>query len=484
MQWLNTHWSLVKMFIIPWIDYFFLLYFSAVNIVYTVLFFIGAFSVHYRRKEISAEDVSSILHSDSLPEICFIVPMYNESKNILSVIENLLHLTYRYKQIIVVNDGSEDDCFEVLKKNFDLTAIPQFYSEKISTAKIRGIYRSRKYPQILALDKEHEGKYDAINAGLNACTSEFFIGVDADSYIDDQTFELMIRPILTSPNMIAVGASVRIRNGCTLKYNRIDAKNFPQGYLPAMQQLEYMRTFLMRQGLDWVGGNFVIAGVFSIFSTDLIRQIGGFCYAGVAEDLEVVVRLHRLMKERKISYEIFYLSDPVSWTEGPSTLKKLGKQRIRWHFGLLESIWTHKKMCLNWNYGLMGIGVFPYMIWGEAIEPLIEIAGMLYILIAWLFGVLDTPFFFLFLLLSYGFTSLYTIACLFIEELNFRKFSSFRTLLILILCSFVENFGYRQLNLLWRTMGFGRFFKQFPHVKELSKKINQFISKKEIQKSQ
>ncbi|MBM3183779.1 MAG: glycosyltransferase [Chlamydiae bacterium] len=458
-----------------WFDVFFLWYFSIINGFYTFVLILGMLRTYIRRKEITVEDYTHILRSDSFPTICFIVPMYNEKENIFDTLKSILNLTYRYKRIIAVNDGSEDATMDVLIKNFELLPIPLLHSENIETAKVRKIYQSKTHPEIIVIDKEHRGKFDAINAGLNACTDPFFLVADADSFIDDPSFQALIRPIFFDEDTVGVGATIRIRNGCFFRYNQIDSKGFPDQYLSGMQGAEYLRTFYMRQGLDWVGGNFLIAGAFSVFSTPLIRKLGGFCNTA-GEDVEIVVRIHRALKESKLPYKIVYLPDPVSWTEAPSTWRSLARQRIRWHFGLLESIWIHKKIhSFRPIYGLFGWIIFPFMVWGEALQPIIEIIGYIYIIITWHLGILNLPFFVLFLTLSFGFVFVYSTICLLIEALSFRCYSSFRTIILLLASCLLENIGYRQLSVLWKLAGFLRFFKKFPKVRKETKRIKQLI---------
>jgi len=325
-------------------------YFLAINVVYTLLLSLGAWGIYKRRKELSVEDFSTILQSNALPEITFIVPMFNEKKNIMGCLQSILNLTYRYKQIICVNDESSDETLPFLIKALDLIKIPNYVEPIIKTSEIKQVYRSRKYPEIILIDKPHKGKYDTVNVGVNACKDPYFIAVDADTLIDDAGFESMIRPILAYPDAVAVGGTVRIKNGSTLDYNRVDTRKLSFRPIPLFQGLEYLRSFLQRQGWNYVGGNFVIAGAFSIFPTDVIRNSGGLA-SSIAEDMEIVVRLHHIMKNNKKHYRILYLPDPVACTQGPSTLSALARQRTNWHWGLLETLYFHKSMCLNPRYG-------------------------------------------------------------------------------------------------------------------------------------
>lgn len=457
-----------------WADSIFLWYFSILNGFYTFVLLLGMMRTYLRQKELNVEDFTNILHSNSLPEICFLIPMYNEEQNILRTFESILHLTYRYKAIIAVNDGSSDQTLELIKEKLQLLPIPLFYTEPLPTAAVKCVYRSKIHPEIIVIDKEHGGKFDTLNAGLNACQQPFFLVADADSFIDDSVFEPLVRPLLFDAETVGIGASIRIRNGCTLRYNQIDTYGFPNSCLSAMQGVEYLRSFLMRQGWDWLGGNFLIAGAFSGFSTPLIKRIGGFSNT-VAEDVEIILRIHRVMREEKLPYKIVYLPDPVSWTEAPSTLKALGKQRARWHFGLLESAWTHLRVYCRPQYGIFGFIIYPFMIWGEALTPLIEGAGYLYILVAWYLDLLNIPFVVLFLFFSLGFTFFYSVICLFIEELSFRTYPSWRTMTLLIISCFFENVGYRQLNVYWKLRGFFRFLKKIPQATRERNRINALL---------
>lgn len=451
-------------------------YFLSINLVYTFLLILGAYGIYKRRKELSVEDFSTILHSNALPEITFIVPMYNEEKNIMNCLKSMINLSYRYKKIICVNDGSLDKTLNILKSELDLVKIPSYIISHIETAEIKQAFRSRTHPEIIVIDKEHKGKFDTVNVGINVCQTPYFIAVDADTFIDDAGFEAMVRPILAYPETVAVGGTVRVKNGCTLEYNKVNTKKISHNILAVFQGLEYLRSFLQRQGWNYAGGNFVIAGAFSIFPTDVIRKTGGFG-SSIAEDMEIVVRLHHIMKDEKKKYRIFYLPDPVAWTEGPSTLSNLSRQRTNWHWGLLETLYFHKNMFLNPKYGLFGFFNYPFWIWGEAIEPLVEALGYLIMITAWLLGFLNTSFFILLFLVTLGFTFIYSLICLLIEELSFKKYSSLKTVLIMFGLSLIENLGYRQMMIHWRVKAFLKFFKNFKQTKAESERLSKLMKK-------
>lgn len=459
-----------------WLDPFFLIYFATINAFYTVLLTLGSIKIYKRHKELEEEEFTSLLQSSSLPEITFIVPAYNEADNIKSLVDNLSSLSYRYKRVIIVNDGSRDSTMDILLANFNLVPIPRHYEEVLPTKPVREVYRSLSHPEVVVIDKENGTKHDALNAGLNFCQTRYFILIDADTYVDNTVFESLIRPILTSPETIAIGGTIRIRNGCTLEYNRVNPDTIPLSYVTSMQTIEYLRSFIMRQGWDYMGGNFVISGAFSVFSTELIKELGGYAPT-VAEDLEIVLRINRALIAAGIPYKSAYMPDPVAWTEGPWTLKELAHQRYNWHRGTCESVWFNKCMFFNPKYKTYGLFVFPFLVLAEALEPFVEFIGYIYIIIGLWFGLIGKVYISLLFFTVWGFGILYTIGCVLIEDLTYRKYTQRRALLKLIYFSIIEVVGYRQLSLYWRLKGLFVFCCRYKMNNKIARGIDKLVER-------
>ncbi len=454
-----------------WLDPFFLIYFAIINIAYCILLALGMIGTFKRHKSLLVDSYQPVLKSNFLPEITFLMAAYNESAGIIQSVDNLLHLTYRYKQIIVVNDGSTDNTLELLKEKYQLLEIPLYFTPVTETKPIRGVYRSKIHSALLVIDKENGLKHDALNAGLGACQNDYFMTVDADTSIDDGDFEMLIRPMLQDPKTIAIGASIRILNGCSLEYNRINPMKFPRTYLSAMQALEYLRAFIQRQGWSEVNSNYLISGAFAVLLRKWVVKVGGFAPT-VADDLEIVMRLNRFMRAKKIPYNMIYLPDPVAYTDVPDNYKLLAKQRLNWHRGLLECLWFHKSLFFNPRYGRFGLVVYPYLVYAEAIEPVVELMGIIYIVLGLVLNALNMISFIFVMSVIFFFTFCFTIICILIEELTFNKLNEKKSLGLLIYYSLIENLGYRQLNLLWRLQGMWDFFKKFSKIQIISKKIN------------
>ena len=154
------------------------------------------------------------------------------------------------------------------------------------------------------------------------------------------------------------------------------------------------------------------------------------------------------------------------------------RQRLNWHRGLLECLWFHKALLFNPRYGRFGLVVYPYILYAEAIEPLVELIGVIYLVLGLFLNALNVIGLFFVIASVYFFTFCFTVICILIEELTFNKFSDKKSLFLLIYYSLLENLGYRQLNLVWRLRGVWDFFKKFSEIQMISHKINATLYEK------
>src|SRR6185312_3142400 len=121
---------------------------------------------------------------------------YNEAATISESVQALLTLYYPNLEVIVVNDGSPDATLKKLIDRFELISIHPIYRQQVPTKRVRGLYRSRRYPGLLVVDKENGGKADALNAGLNLASGELVCAIDADTLIEPDALIRMVRPFI------------------------------------------------------------------------------------------------------------------------------------------------------------------------------------------------------------------------------------------------------------------------------------------------
>lgn len=433
---------------------FYLYFFIFMASLYTFIIVIATPYIISRYREQSVDEVYSITRSDSLPSLTFIVPAYNESKSIEWTVRTLLNLSYRYKHIIVVNDGSTDETLKILINKFSLVQIPAFKSPKLPSKLIRSYYQSEDYPELRVIDKENGGKADALNAALNICQTPIFATTDADTLIDDTSLNYLIRPFLEESETLVVHSSIGIVNGCKLAENRVVKPAFPRNWFAAFQVIEYIRTFYCdRMCWEWSKGSLIVAGVFGIYKADAVIEVGGYSTNSVVEDMEIIMRIHKYMLEAKRKYHIKFIPDVVAWTEVPTNLKALTKQRLRWYTGTTQCLLDYRGMCFKPKYKSIGMFVVPFYFLDKFV-PIIELSGYLVVLIFGIFlNVLDLKLFLLLGLTCWAYTTFLTFTCILVEEFTFRKYPDFRGTLRMLGFALIENLSYRFIILYLKLRG-------------------------------
>jgi cellulose synthase/poly-beta-1,6-N-acetylglucosamine synthase-like glycosyltransferase len=160
------------------------------------------------------------------------------------------------------------------------------------------------------------------------------------------------------------------------------------------------------------------------------------------------------MNEHGQHYRIRFIPEPVCWTEAPESLRVLARQRMRWQRGALETLYRHRDMILNRRYGPVGVLGLGNALLTDVLGPPFELVGYLLIPLFWATGTLSLEFFVAFLALTFVFGICISVGSLILEELELRRFPRARDLFVLTLAAILENFGYRQLNNVWRVGGF------------------------------
>lgn len=440
-------------------NYLVLFYFLTLITIYIILNIVSFFKILSYKNKIEFADLERIFKLKNYKPITVIVPAYNEGNNIVENVKSLLQLIYPQFQLVVVNDGSKDDTLKKLIDNFSLKQIsfPDLY--KIKSEKINAVYKSKDIHNLTIVDKVNGGKADAINAGINVAKYPLITVIDADSILERDCLLKIAQPFIENENVVAVGGTIRIANGCEIKKGHIVNVGLSKNWLARFQVVEYLRAFLFgRTGFDVINGILIISGAFSCFKRDAVVEIGGYKRGSIGEDMEIVMRLHKHFRKINPDTKITFIPDPICWTEAPESLKILMRQRTRWQKGTIECLLTHKDLLFNHDYGLMGLIVVPYYLIYEFLGPVIEFLGYIFFIVSLLLGILSTEFTVAFLTAAILYGIVLSILSVILEELSFKKYPRISHLLTLFLTAVVENFGYRQLTTWWRFKGTIEFF--------------------------
>lgn len=433
-------------------------YFVVSNTSYLGLLIAAAADIDRSRRHRRPLDLDDIAASPLTPPISVVMSAYNEAAGAVSSVMAMLGLRYPEHEIVVVDDGSTDDMFERLREAFRLVEVDRVIPPLLTTAEQpTSVYvPTDGFTPLVVIRKANSGRADSLNVGVNAARYPLVAFVDSDSLLDPDALLVAAQPFCQDPDrVVAAGGAIRAVNGCTVRAGRVVDVAMPRPWLARIQVMEYLRAFTIgRAGWSRLGALIVISGAFGIYRRDVVVRVGGLDKDCIGEDMELVVRMHRRLREDDRDYRIVYLAEPTMWTEVPSSLAVLGRQRRRWSRGLWEVLWKHRAMTLNPRYGRIGLVALPYFWLFELAAPLVELFGLVVVPLGLLTQAIagwTVPV--LFMLVAYGYAAVVTLAAMLIEEVYFHRDERWRDLGLGLAAGVVENLGFRQVHAWWRLRG-------------------------------
>jgi len=447
-------------------------YMTLVSLTYLLFFLLAVWKVN-KEKDLNRETyLDDLRENERTYPVSIIVPAYNEEVGVTSTVRSLLSLNYPEFEIIVVDDGSTDLTSEKMIQAFQMEEYFPAIRKHMETQDISAVYQSKVFDHVKLVKKQNGGKADALNAGINVSRYAYFCAIDGDSILESDSLLKTMKPIIESNGQVVVtGGSVRIANGCRISKSKVEEIGLPKQPVALMQIIEYFRSFLIgRISLSNLNVLLIISGAFGVFNKDLVIRAGGYNKKTMGEDMELIVRIHRLLKEEKSKRRIAYIPDPVCWTEAPSTLSVLHRQRVRWQRGLAETLIIHRKMLFNPKYKGVGLFSLPYFLFVELFSGLVEAAGYFIIIFGLLFSFIDTNI----AILMFGITVLYgsflSALSILLEEWTFHKYPKVSHLLKLYFWALTESFWYRPLLIGARIEGIFSVFKKKKAWGEMERK--------------
>lgn len=436
-----------------WYSLFIFIYFFVINAQYIILILI---SFQRLREYLRLSKTDFYVATEYTPSISIIVPARNEEHTIVETVISLFRLDYPDFEIVVVNDGSTDSTLDSLIDYFELKPVEASYENSedwIPCETVHGLYSSFVHSHLLVVDKKNGGKSDALNAGINFAKHPLFCSIDADSILEKQTLLKLVQPFLNSEETVAVGGIVRVANGCTIRDGVLKDVVLPLSPLIITQIIEYLRAFLTnRVGWEKINSLVIISGAIGLFKRSVVMELGGYKHT-IGEDMELTLRMHKHLRQKRRKYRIDFAPDAVCWTQVPTNLKSLSSQRIRWQRGMIDSLWTHKDMLFNPRYGTVGFLALPYFWFFEMMGPAIEASG--YVVLLWVFasGVISDFFVFVFLM-AYLFGLFFSLVAIFINEISYNYYKRYKEILKLILYAMLDPIWYRPFTVYWRIKAF------------------------------
>jgi cellulose synthase/poly-beta-1,6-N-acetylglucosamine synthase-like glycosyltransferase len=411
------------------------LYFITISIGYGLLVILSWF--HIKQFNAQKKKQSPLA---TLPSITFIIPAFNESSLIVETLQTYMQLPQKNKEIIVIDDGSQDPTFRLLQTMYQLTRC-----EKDSI-----LFRSITHPELKVVEAPHMGKSQALNLGIAYSTFDLVCTMDADTIPFAPGIDACLDAFGRDPHLLACGGVIQILHSQRLKNNNpLMQKN--ERLLPSFQRLEYLRSFVCeRLGWSLLGGTMLISGAFCMLRKECVQKVGGFNTASITEDFDLIVRMRKMFRGYDNRFKILPVT--TCHTQVPVTLKHLRVQRIRWQLGLVQTLSQNFSMTFSPAYGIFGLLSLPYMWIVETASPLIEIFAYVAIPYMGFLGIIRWEVIIEFTILSFVYHVLITWLGIHLDRHYITKDKSWswprgaRD-------SILMHLGYKQMYTLWRLYG-------------------------------
>ena len=261
------------------------------------------------------------------PFVSIIVPAFNEEVNAVNSVHNLLACDYPNFNIIFIDDGSSDKTFENVSAAFG------------------------EHKNVSVFKKPNGGKASALNFGISKTTAEYVVCIDADTKLQPDAVARMMRHFSAGNNVGAVAGVVKVGNEVNM--------------LTKWQSIEYITSQNFdRKAFANINAITVIPGAIGAFKKEALIKAGGFTTDTLAEDCDLTIHI------LEAGYLIKNEPTAIALTEAPETVREFMKQRFRWTYGILQTVWKHKHKIFSFSHPGLGWIALPDMIVFKYFIPL------------------------------------------------------------------------------------------------------------------
>ncbi|MFJ8581116.1 bifunctional polysaccharide deacetylase/glycosyltransferase family 2 protein [Micromonospora sp. NPDC093277] len=234
--------------------------------------------------------------------VSVVVPAYNEKEGIAAAVRSLAGGDHPGGiEVIVVDDGSTDGTADIAE--------------------------ALRLPNVRVVRKPNGGKPSALNTGVALARFNLIVMVDGDTIFEPDSVRRLVQPF-ADPRVGAVAGNVKVGNRGSL--------------IAKWQHIEYVIGFnLDRRLYETLRCMPTVPGAIGAFRRQALNQVGGMTDETLAEDTDITMALGRA------GWHVVYEETARAWTEAPTTVGQLWKQRYRWSYGTIQAMWKHRRSVLD-----------------------------------------------------------------------------------------------------------------------------------------
>ncbi len=284
--------------------------------------------------------------------ISIIIPAYNEEKDIYRCVDSVYKNKYLYKEVIVVNDGSNDHTAQILESLL------------------------LQYPDLIVVNQKNSGKATALNNGiLNYASMDLVMVLDGDSFIAEDALSKMTDHFLKDDRLIASATNVMIYN--------------PTNIIEYAQKIEYLIGNKYKASEPGINLEYIIGGIGSTFRKEALVMVDGYSTDSITEDIDLSLKLIKAFGNK--SAHIDYADDVVCYTPPAHNFSDLKKQRFRWKYGRFKALAKYRSLFFSTNLKKYSVTLtwwkLPKIVFFEEVMMLLDpfmVLFMLYILVIYI----------------------------------------------------------------------------------------------------
>jgi glycosyltransferase involved in cell wall biosynthesis len=421
-------------------------YYGFVNVLYTLLLIISVLWIVRQRRKYDKVDYSPGFDLERAPPISVLLPVYNAQSKVVQTVKSLLTLNYPSFEILVINDGSNDETLKRLLQEFNLPTVQQIYRPVTrATQPVLGFYKNPELPAITVIDKRHGGKADSLNVGINVSQNPYFCWIDVDTCLEENALTSLIRPVLETLNwVVACAAIVGVTGEFQEDGLKISIQDLPQSTSGRLKVTVYLQRYLFGH-MTW--GYFrslvAVSQECVLFQKRAVHSVGGYDLSTAAPNVELLLRLHRVLLKRRLRYEVVFNPVLIGWRIVSSGTVSLCCGQRYWHAAITGCLLKYKGMAFNPRYGMLGLIVLPLLWVTEIIGPFLETFGYISIGLSIWYGWIGLTALLFFFFLSVIYRGFLSVGCV-IAEAALYRWHHLSSSIQLIFYAILEHLGYRQ----------------------------------------
>jgi cellulose synthase/poly-beta-1,6-N-acetylglucosamine synthase-like glycosyltransferase len=264
-----------------------------------------------------------------------LIPCYNEESIIETAISGMERIDYPAKEVIYINDGSQDGTLNILHNLLRLIPDDRKVARQLRYKNIKQFYKSSLYPNVYVIDKENGGKDDALNAGIEYAKNDLVVTLDADSILADDAL-LVLNKVFHDNDVIAAGGMVHALQGVRFNKNKV-YRSLLVNHVVRFQIFDFIKGFYInRVSLAKLDALSVISGAFGIFNKEILFNVGGYRKT-LGEDIDITLKFQQYILKNR-GKKMVFVPEAVCYTECPETWRDLFKQRVRWQKAFIDCI--------------------------------------------------------------------------------------------------------------------------------------------------